>query len=391
MDLIYTDKNRIEQGVLQKFAVDFDTTDKMDFQITTSIKNNVLKGGSYWYIVGTEYGGRVDSYKVITETNEIQYTGRNFRGMLNSKVIEPPVGEDYRIMSGWLHDVVSELISNADLQDLFVVDDTDIIVVKYKFNRYIKLYTGIRAIAFGYGLIPSFTVKNDGKVHISFAEAVDYSDDNEYTQDDLNFTIQKTYADVNHLICLGGGELSERLVCHLYADAEGNISEKQTFFGVDEIIEIYENTNASDLEALQADGVDRFNELKNTDRFEVTATDLELKIGDIIGGVERITDSYVAREIVNIIAKFSDTQNDLEYKVGEDDAHSSVVSGGSVDLSSYTLATDADDNLYIFSFTNNVPSFEYESSTGNLYVLDSSTTFEYDSETGNLYIVEEMG
>lgn len=351
MDLIYTAKNRIEQGVLQNFAVDFDTTNNKDFQITVGIKNNVLQGGFYWYIEGTEYGGKVDGYEVLTETNEIRYTGRNFRGILESKVIEPPTGQDYKIVSGNLQDVVSGLIAEKSLQDIFAVDASDVVVSNHKINRYVTLYEGISAIATRYGLMPSFVVK-DGKVHVSFRQPIDYSDANEYTQDDLNFSIKRSFADVNHLICLGQGELKDRTVVHLYADAEGNVSETQSLFGIDEVVAVYENTNAEDANILKTEGIEKLNELKNTDSFEVTIPDIDLQIGDIIGGIERVTNTYVARQIVNVIAKITDTRIDLEYKVGEDSSKRKTTSqssgnsssssgggGGSFDLSPATKTT----------------------------------------------------
>lgn len=343
MDLIYTDKNRIEQGVLQNFEVDFDTTNNKDFQITVGIKNNVLQGGFWWYIEGTEYGGKVDGYEVLTETNEIRYTGRNFRGILESKVIEPPTGQDHKIVSGNMQDVVSGLIAEKSLQDIFVVDASDVVVSNHKINRYVTLYEGISAIATRYGLIPSFVV-NDGKVHVSFRKPIDYSDANEYTQDDLNFSIKRSFSDVNHLICLGQGELKDRTVVHLYADAEGNVSDTQSLFGIDEVVAVYENTNAEDANILKTEGIEKLNELKNTDSFEVTIPDIDLQIGDIIGGIERVTNTYVARQIVNVIAKITDIRIDLEYKVGEDSARSkssgssSGSSGGGGGGSSFNLS-----------------------------------------------------
>ncbi len=343
MDLIYTDQGRTELGVIQNFNVDFDTTGNMDFQLTVGIQNNLLQGGFYWYIEGTEYGGRVDSYKVLTASNEIQYTGRNFRGILNTKVIEPPSGADYKILSGTMTEVASTLISDAGLEDLFVVDECDVAVSNHKFNRYVKTYAGLEALCVAYGLVPSFKVQ-DGMVHIAFDVATDYSDENEYTQDDLSFTITKTYANVNHLICLGKGDLKDRTVCHLYADSDGNISETQSLFGQDEITEIYENTNAEDLAELKQEGITRLSELKNKDSFEVTANNFDLKIGDIIGGIERVTNTYVAREIVNIIAKIDDYKVDLEYKVGEDEAKRSssfgASSGGSTSTYNLPVATE---------------------------------------------------
>lgn len=331
MDLIYSDQNKIEQGILQNFDVDFDTTSQKNFQISVGIKNNVLQGGFWWYIEGTEYGGRVDAYNIITEDDEIQYKGRNFRGILDTKVIEPPTGQDYKILLGTIKEVIGTLIADAGLEELFVVDDCDI-QVNYQFNRYITTYEGICMMLKKYGLVPSFIVR-DGIVHISASAPTDYSNENEYSQDDLKFSIKKSFADVNHLICLGQGELANRTVIHLYTDANGNISEIKTLFGEDEVVDVYENTNAEDAATLKAEGIDRLNELKNTDSFEVTIPDYEYKIGDIIGGIETVTNTYVAREIVNIIAKISDTKIDIEYKVGEDDtkkqSSSSGESGGS--------------------------------------------------------------
>ncbi len=321
MDLIYADRNRIECGVIQNFEVDFDTTSTKDFQLTVEIDNNVLQGGFWWYIEDTEYGGRIDEYEVLSETNEIVYTGRNFRGILTKKIIEPPSGEDYKIVSGSMQDVISGLLADASLQDIFIADASDIVVSNYKFNRYMTLYDGICALATRYSVVPALLVQ-EGKVHISFYPPTDYSDENEYTQDDLQFSIKKTFANVNHLICLGKGDLKDRTVIHLYSDKDGNVSEKQTLFGIDEIVEIYENTNAEDASTLKTEGIEKLNELKNTDSFQVTVPDLALKIGDIVGGLERVTGTYVARKIANIIAKISDSEIELEYKVGEDDTAS---------------------------------------------------------------------
>ena len=328
MDVIYTDHNRTEQGVLHNFDIDFDSTNKKDFQITVGIDNNVLKPSSYWYIEGTEYGGKIDKEKIITESREIQYSGRNARGLLASKVIEPPVGSDYLILSGALSEVISMLISNAGYSDLFVVERNTIKVTNYKVDRYIYLYDGIVKLLSTYGKIPKFTFKQ-GKIYIGVYESVDYSDANEYTQDDLQFTITKSYSDVNHLICLGQGELKDRTVIHLYADDKGNISDKQTFIGESEVVAVYENTNAASYDELLKEGTKKLKELKNTDSFEVTVPDIDLKVGDYIGGLETRTNTYVAREIVNIIAKINEYKIEIEYKVGEDDTASKPSSSGS--------------------------------------------------------------
>ena len=60
MDVICTDKNKIETGVLHNFYIDYDETDTMDYTITADISNKELQGRSIWYIENTGYGGIVN-------------------------------------------------------------------------------------------------------------------------------------------------------------------------------------------------------------------------------------------------------------------------------------------------------------------------------------------
>ena len=60
----------------------------------------------------------------------------------------------------------------------------------------------------------------DGKVLMTAVPLVDYSQDEEWDSDQMNFQISNNERPVNHLICLGKGDLSERMVRHLYMDAD---------------------------------------------------------------------------------------------------------------------------------------------------------------------------
>lgn len=326
MDLIYTNSDKIDMGVLHKFEADIDIATEKDFEITVGQDNNVLSPGCYLYVDNTEYGGIVDAMEIKTESGEIAYTGRCWRGILKSKVILPPQNEDYLILSGTISSVVKKLIADAEYSDLFIVEDCEIPVNGFKFDRYIDLYSGIKKCVNQHGKELGITY-HDKYVKLSFYDTVDYSDSVEYTQDNLNFTIKKTYGTVNHLICLGQGELKERQVVHLYVDRKGNLCDTQRIFGMDEIVEVYENTGAGSIDELKSGGIIRLKELSNQDSFSVTVPDIALKIGDIIGGYETITNTYVAREIVNIIARITEHSVDIEYKVGEDAAKSEKKSG----------------------------------------------------------------
>lgn len=71
MDVIYTDRNLNDEGCLHHYNIDLDIANEKNFEITVGIKNNVMRGGYWWYVNDTEYGGVVDSVKVITENNQV--------------------------------------------------------------------------------------------------------------------------------------------------------------------------------------------------------------------------------------------------------------------------------------------------------------------------------
>ncbi len=82
MDLIYTDENRIDIGILKDYELDFEIGSENSFQITISAENNVIPMGGYFYFENTEYGGKIKQLKVDTAQNQLFYGGRTFYGML---------------------------------------------------------------------------------------------------------------------------------------------------------------------------------------------------------------------------------------------------------------------------------------------------------------------
>ena len=233
-----------------------------------------------------------------------------------SKIIEPPSGAAYRIVSGDAGNIIQDLINLCGLSAVFAAERIGYTVKTFRFDRYIDLYTGLVKLGKAIGMNLYLIVKN-GIVHVSYVPLVDYSDRIEYNQNDINFTIEKTYRGVNHLICLGKGELQDRTVVHLYADANGYISTSQSLYGVEEYVSTYENTSAESDEDLVSGGTERLQELIGADAFAVTSSDTEQHIGDIIGGYESVTDSYVISSITNIIVKLDDDTVDISYSVGD--------------------------------------------------------------------------
>ena len=293
MDLIYTNADRVEQGVLQAYEMDLAFgADENDFECTVTTKNHVCENGSLLFFEGTEYGGMVDSIESNTATDEVTYSGRTWHGILNSKVLEPDSGNSYLVVNGEANAVLASLIARMGLSDLFgaSTEDSGLTISGYKMNRYITGYDGIIKMLESVG----------GKLKIKFSDGVavlsahpikDYTQDEEFDSDLVPFTAKRNYKTVNHLVCLGSGELSNRLVVHLYANAEGNISETQTFAGLNEITAVYEYSNISDRAELIAEGTEKFKELLSTDEIAIDfdADTDEFDVGDIIGAVDNVT------------------------------------------------------------------------------------------------------
>lgn len=308
MDLIYTNSNMVDQGVLQDYELDLAFgADENNLECRVQAVNHCCEAGSCLYIEGTEYGGIVDSIESNTDTKEVVYRGRTWHGILNSKVLQPDNGEAYLVVSGEANAVIGSLLERLALTDLFEAsaDDSKLTIKSYKMNRYIQGYDGIMKMlgTVDGKLKVSF---NGSKVVLSAAKVHDYTQDEEFDADQVSFTALRNYKGVNHLICLGSGQLAERMVVHLYADSEGNISQTQTQFGLDEVCAIFEYSNIESEEDLIQQGKDEFKTLKASDEISIDcdADSAAYDVGDIIGAVDNITGlsahTTIAKKIVTI-------------------------------------------------------------------------------------------
>ena len=318
MDLIYMDKNGIEKGVLRNYSLDLDCGDTNDFQIAVGIYNNVLSHTDRFYIENTEYGGIIDSVKADTRNLKIYYSGRTWRGILSKKIIRPLPGDDYYIVSGEANEIIAELIDYVDLNNLFVVPDTtDIIINTYRFNRYTDVLSGLTAMLKTANARLKIRYRN-GFVELGAEPVIDFSDEIEFSQDGkIYFVAEDNKGGINHLICLGSGELSARQVIDLYVDANGNIGTTQHYFGTDEIVDIFDYPNAESLQELTNYGIRRLKELTNSQSVEVNIEDMELELGDVIAGREAVTGLYISKPITQKIVRINNGITKIEYKVGD--------------------------------------------------------------------------
>ena len=317
MDLIFTNAKRVDQGVLSAYAFDlsFGATEN-DFEMTLGANETMLESGAFMYMEGTEYGGMVGGLKTSTNGETITYKGRTWHGIMNSKVIQPDTGEDYLVVSGDANEVLSFLIARLGLSGLFVAAEglSGVSISGYQFQRYCKGYDGIRSMLAASGAKLKIAWKNRA-VHLSAEPIADYTD-SPVDGDIATLTVERHEKKVNHLICLGKGDLAAREVIHLYVDQFGRIGDVQYFTGIDEICDTYENSNSDNL---RSDGIKRFAELRSNDKAEIALSETEgltYDIGDIVGASEIKSGITVAETVTQKIVKIKNGVVSTEYKTG---------------------------------------------------------------------------
>lgn len=312
--------SREDVGILHDYKLDLAYgEDENDFELLIPSSAHCCGKGFFLYMDGTEYGGIVDEIASDTEAEEVTYTGRTWHGLLNSKIIEPDAGQGYLVLSGEANAVLGALITRLGLGDLFAASDEDsgLIISSYKMNRYIPAYDGIRKMLKTEQGKLRFAFKG-GKVILSAHQRGDYTQDGSLDSDLIDLKVKRHYNPVNHLICLGRGELAAREVIHLYVDAEGNISKTQTFTGIDERTDVYDNSSAESLEDLENGGIDRLKELALADEVDAALDEDsdQYEIQDLVGATDNIIGLTVAAEITKKIVTIENGKITISYKVG---------------------------------------------------------------------------
>jgi len=318
LDVIYTDSEGKDIGVLNAFTFDLAYgTEENTFELTLDAKINECTAGSYVYVDRTEYGGIVDSITVDSKKGEVIYSGRTWHGILNSKVVQPDSGQDYYIVSGEANAVIDSLITRLGLTSLFKASSavSPVTINNYQFYRYCYAYDGLLAMLNDYDAKLLFSYDGD-RVELSVVPAGDYTEF-DYNTSEFEFTVEQYFKPINHLICLGQGELADRQVVHLYVDASGKISTTQTFFGTNEVVGVYDYGNAKDIEELTKEGIKKLKELNNCDTVDIdfNSNDEVYDIGDLVGATDDTTGISVVQKITKKIVTIDDRGAVIKCKI----------------------------------------------------------------------------
>lgn len=342
--LIYTNADREDQGVLNDAYFDLeygrdDDSQANTFELSIDRNSNTrLEDKALVYIEGTEYGGMVKGIGTNTAEDVITYKGMTWHGLLNCHVLAPNSGQDYLVLQGDAHTVLRSLIERMQLQEIFTAPmSLSGITVNHKARYEYGYYTMAKMLAESSAKL-KMSYEN-GMVVLSAEPISDYSQQDELDTTQVALEIEQDYLPVNHLVCLGEGELKNRTVVHLYANKNGAISTTQSLFGDDENALIYDYSNA-DREELDEKGREKLKELQNCNTVKVDIPEGRvLDIGDLVGAIDPITGIYVATDVTyKTVVIDSSGIASVAYKVGDTSASKSMSgrsesSGGGISYS----------------------------------------------------------
>lgn len=316
--LIATDSAFADKCAIQDFTLDMVIGhDNQDFTACFEPVDGV-GGGSLLYIDGSEFGGIVDDVTTNTESGLAEYHGRTWCGILAAKIIMPPSDSDYRTVTGEANSVLSQLVALLDLGDVFEASSEDSgITVNYQFARFVDGYSGIFKMLASVGA--KLCVRRvDGMTVLKAVNARTIED--EADSDLMDFELTKTVRTVNHLVCAGEGEGTERVILNLYADENGNVSQTQSLFGVDEVTDFYDYNNADAAQLLE-DGTEKLAEYQTNGSIDVISIGRgSWDIGDTLIARNNKSGITVSAPIIGKTITLNQSTNwalNVEYEIGE--------------------------------------------------------------------------
>lgn len=325
MDLIVTDTNGTPSGSYASWTLDLAYgSGENDFDLQCPA---CLEPGCRWWVDGTGWGGIVDDVKtsVTGGEGELTYHGRDWHGLLASKILEPDKGRDYLTMSGTIGTLLRTVISRIGLQDIITVTEGTSKTARWQFDRYCDAWSGLSKMLRASGLRLRITAAQNGVT----VDAPPITAAGDLIDSDLiDFDATLASHPVNHLICLGKGELKDRIVVHWYADHKGALSHTQTIKGADERTSVYELSNA-DVAELETKGKTKLQELRDTGSIDVDVTDgIDLDVGDTVTGRDNTTGLQVTAEITKKIVKISDGIPTVTYEATTASTETTGETGG---------------------------------------------------------------
>lgn len=314
MDFIVTDKYGQDKGYLEHCGVNFNVGQNNDFEV--KIQNKLFRDDRHRkncriYAENTEYGGLIRNINPVTEDHIVKLSGPTWRGLLNQKAINPE-SNTYIMLKGEANRVLSGFIVKLGLSEMFTVSNQNSgIELDYKVPLQSMLYDAFSAALEEVGARLDIKYKlgdpnEKGYVLLTAKPVEDHSETIEISEDgNVKLNILDYQNGVNHLICYGKGELSARQRVDLYVWPDGSIQKTAHYTAIDLVEQYYENTSSETLQDLEKEGRKKLLDLMNYKQLRISVSDMDLELGDVVGGRERITGIYMTSPVVRKIVTVS--------------------------------------------------------------------------------------
>lgn len=314
MDFIVTDKYGQDKGYLEHCGVNFNVGQDNDFEV--KIQNKLFRDDRHRkncriYAENTEYGGLIRNINPVTEDHIVKLSGPSWRGLLNQKAINPE-SNTYITLKGEANRVLSGFIVKLGLSEIFTVSNQNSgIELDYKVSLQSMLYDAFSAALEEVGARLDIKYKlgdpnEKGYVLLTAKPVEDHSETIEISEDgNVKLNILDYQNGVNHLICYGKGELSARQRVDLYVWPDGSIQKTAHYTAIDLVEQYYENTSSETLQDLEKEGRKKLLDLMNYKQLRISVSDMDLELGDVVGGRERITGIYMTSPVVRKIVTVS--------------------------------------------------------------------------------------
>ena len=329
VDLIATDAQHRDMLAIRDCTLDLAFgEDENDFQLTVHEPDASLEAGAFVYVDGTEYGGIIDSTGGSLESNvpTVTYEGRTWHGLLASRIIQPSSGQDYWTVSGDATDCVQKVIDRIGLGEVMTPSParaSGLTVSSYRFDRYTDAYAGLKRMLESCGGKLRMAY-DSGMLRLSVMPIATYGG---VDSDLLDYSYDRDWHPVNHLICLGTGEGKDRVVVHLYADRQGEVSQTQSITGLDEMQAVYDYSNADRGELVEK-GREKLEALQAQGGVDVRIHDgLDLDIGDLVASHDRLSGIDVTAQVTKKIVKLTHGVLTVSYECGTAGASRTSLTG----------------------------------------------------------------
>lgn len=325
LEYIYTDANYNELGYLAHFDADIEIgkygVSKNDFELTLSLEDRdpLFSIGSLFYKENTEFGGVVQRLKINTSDNTITLIGPTFRGLLEKEFVQPPAEKDYLTLNAEANTCINALTGDR-FGNLYTVDNIGASNINVRYDvRDINLLQALEKALGASNARLCIRHQVDGKVHLCAEKISDKSSTLQYDNDyQIGMIVKTESKPYNHILCLGKGELLNRLRVNLYLQTDGSWSESNhVHTGLDRKTYKHEDVNVEDRAELIKNAIEKVADANESNTLDISFEADDAELFDIVSAKENITGISFKEPITQKIIKISDDDVEVSYKVGD--------------------------------------------------------------------------